>query len=109
MDENTITRFTSNHGRQTEFDKMFQGISRGAQISLSLAQKYTEKAIEDWEIAEHREVNTLINENIENRTEEIAKMLDYLRSYIKPLIISEKHLDHALIDASVALEDIFKI
>ncbi|UYP45020.1 hypothetical protein NEF87_001305 [Candidatus Lokiarchaeum ossiferum] len=103
------TRFVSNQRRQVEFDKMIQNISKDAQISYTLAQKYTELAICAWESSEKRSVNTLVNENVEARTEQISKMLDYLRTYIKPLINSEKHLDHALIDASIALEDIYKI
>lgn len=103
------TRFVSNQRRQVEFDKMIQNISKDAQISFTLARKYTELAISAWESSEKRNANTLVKENVEVRTEEISKMLGYLRTYIKPLINSERHLDHALVDASIALEGIYKV
>ncbi len=107
--KNEITRFISHEYRSDSFEKMIQEISAKASVSTELIRKCSKRALTEWETRGGKDVLTLFTARPNDRAEEIEKMLNNLRDYLRPIIFSRKKLDRSIDIASKALDTMYKL
>ncbi|MHA1585402.1 MAG: hypothetical protein ACTSWL_09115 [Promethearchaeota archaeon] len=109
MGNNNTTRFVGHEFRAKEFDQMIHGISSKADISEVLVRKFTERALAKWEKEANKDLLSLFTAKKSERQEEINRMCDYLRDYLRPIVISYKKIDQSIEIAVDSLEKMYHL